>query len=136
MDIENIKLIGASALVLSSLMGSYYLILKIRGIHSEHPDPKLAYVTYSQMERVRAEMLRSLSDAVSDLRGLRAEIRDEARSMQKQFSRGILETRDLIGKNAQSISALAAQAEIANQRIGELTLKTDRLALRLKEEFE
>lgn len=136
MDIENAKLIGAGVVVISSLLGAYYIVLKIRELHSERPDPKLTYVTHSQMERVRAEIMRCLSESVQDLRSLRTEIRDEVRSMQKQYTRGFIEARDLIGKNAQSISALVAQAQIANQRIAELSMKTDRIALKIKEELD
>ena len=79
-------------------------------------------------------MMRSISEAVQDLRALRAEIREETRALQKQYSRNIGETRDLVGKNAENISALIAQAQIAGQRISELSLKTDRIVMKIKGE--
>lgn len=132
MEIENARLIGTGLMVLTSLLGAYYLILKIRESHAEKPDPKLTYVTYAHMEKVREEMMRAVSDAIQDLRILRAEIREETRSIQKQYSRNLDETRDLISRNAQNISSLVAQAQIANQRIAELSVKTDRLFMKAK----
>ena len=117
-------------MVFTSLLGAYYLVLKIRDLHAEKPDPKLTYATHSQMEKLRAEMMRCIADAVQDLRCLRSEIREETRSMQKHHARNIDEARELISRNAQSISSLAAQAQIANQRITELSVKTDRLIMK------
>ncbi|MBP3527014.1 MAG: hypothetical protein J6J65_10825, partial [Opitutales bacterium] len=68
MEIENAGFIGTGLVVLTSLLGAYYLVLRIREFHAEKPDPKLTYVTYSHMEKVRAEMMRCVSDAVQDLR--------------------------------------------------------------------
>ncbi len=130
MDIESAKVLGVGVMTFSSLLGAYYLILRIREYHSEKPDPKLTYVTHTQMEGVRSEMFRAIGDAVQDLRTLRSEIRDETRAMQKQCSRGLSEVHELISRNAQNISALVAQTQIANQRIAELTLKTDRLSMK------
>ena len=93
MEIENARFIGAGLMVLTSLLGAYYLVLKIRELHSEKPDPKLTYVTYSHMEKVRAEIMHCISDAVQDLRSLRSEIREETRSMQKQFPKHKLSRR-------------------------------------------
>ena len=121
-------------ITMTSLLGVYYLILRIREYHREKPDPKLTYVTHSQMEKVRAEMMRSISEAVQDLRALRAEIREDTRALQKQYSRALSDNRDLIGKNAQNISALIAQSQTASQRISELSLKTDRIVMKLKED--
>jgi len=132
MDIENSRAIGTAVVTLTSLLGAYYLILRIREHHGEHPDPKLTYVTHAQMDKVRAEMMRAISEAVQDLRALRAEIREETRSIQKQYSRSLTETRDLVSRNAQNISSLVAQAQIANQRIAELSVKTDRLAMKTR----
>lgn len=46
---------------------------------------------------------------------------------------GLDEARELISRNAQNISSLVAQAQIANQRIAELSVKTDRLFMKSKE---
>lgn len=134
MEIENTTAIGTAVVTLTSLLGAYYLILRIREHHEERPDPKLTYVTHAQMDKLRAEMMRSIFEAVQDLRALRAEIREETRALQKQYSRNIGETRDLVGKNAENISALIAQAQIAGQRISELSLKTDRIVMKIKGE--
>ncbi len=136
MNIENAEMVGAGILAMGSLLGAYYIMLKIREFHSERPDPKLTYVTHAQMDKVRAEFMRCISEAVQDLRALRAEIREEVRSMQKHCSRNLVETRELIGHNAQNISALVAQARIANQRISELSLKTYRIAIKIRGEAE
>ena len=64
---------------------------------------------------------------------MRAEIREETSSLQKQYARSLSETRELISRNAQNISSLIAQAQIANQRIAELSVKTDRIVMKLKE---
>ena len=118
---------------ITSLLGAYYLLLRIREHLREKPDPKLTYVTHSQMENVRGEIMKMLSDCVSDLRALRGEIRQESKSLTKYYHRSICETRDMIGKNSQSISSLIAQCTSANQRISELSLKTDRIILKIKE---
>ena len=55
--------------------------------------------------------------------------------MQKQYSHSLSETRDLVGKNAENISALVAQSQIAAQRIAELSTKTDRILLKVKGEI-
>ena len=130
MDTENATMLGTAMITLTSLLGSYYMILKIREQHSERPDPKLTYVTHAQ-----EETMQSISEAVRDLRALRAEIREETRAVQKQHARSLSETRDLVGKNAQNISALIAQAQIAGQRIAELSAKTDRIVLKMKGEI-
>ena len=135
MDIENSTILGTAMITFTSLLGAYYLILRIREFHREKPDPKLTYVTHAQMEKVRSEMMRAISEAVQDLRALRAEIREDTRALQKQYSRALSDNRDLIGKNAQNISALIAQSQTASQRISELSLKTDRIVMRLKEDM-
>ena len=132
MDIENAQIIGTALVSLTAILGAYCLALRIREFYAEKPDPKLTYVTHQQMEKVRAEIMRCLGEAVQDIRNLRAEIRDEVRTMQKQYIRGFEEARELAGRNAQNISSLIAQAQIANQRICELSLKTDRIVLKMK----
>ena len=77
--------------------------------------------------------MRTIGESLQDLRSLRAEIREETRSLQKQYARSLSETRELISRNAQNISSLIAQAQIANQRIAELSVKTDRIVMKLKE---
>lgn len=52
--------------------------------------------------------------------------------MQKQYSRSLDEARELISRNSQNISSLVAQAQIANQRIAELSVKTDRLFMKVR----
>jgi len=133
MDIENAKTLGLGMMTMVSILSAYYLVLRIREFHSEKPDPKLTYVTHTQLDKVREEIMRSIGESLQDLRALRAEIREETRGLQKQYSRSLSETRELISGNAQNISALIAQAQIANQRIAELTLKTDRIVMKLKE---
>ncbi len=130
---DNPEIIGTSLMSVTSLLGAYYLLLKIREQLREKPDPKLTYVTHSQMEKVRSEILKTLADCVQDMRALRAEIRDESKTLSKHYHRNICETRDMISKNSQNISSLIAQCASANQRICELSLKTDRMILKTKE---
>ena len=100
MDTENATMLGTAMITLTSLLGSYYMILKIREQHSERPDPKLTYVTHAQMDKLKEETMQSISEAVRDLRALRAEIREETRAVQKQHARSLSETRDLVGTNS------------------------------------
>lgn len=130
MDMENARLLGAGVFTISSLLGAYYIVLKIRQLHKDPMDPDMTYVTHAQMDKMRSELMRCLGEAVQDLRSLRSEIREEVRCMQRQYSKSLLETRELIGKNSQNISSLVAQARIANQRICELAVKTDRLVMK------
>ncbi len=134
MEIENATLTGTVVITITSLLGAYYLLLKIRDRHREYPDPKLTYVTHAQMDRLREEMTHSISEAVRELRALRAEIKEETRAAQKQYSRALSDNRDLIAKNSQNISALIAQSQTASQRIAELSMKTDSIVMRMKEE--
>lgn len=133
MDIENARTLGVGLITLTSLLGTYYLVLRIREFHMENPDPKLTYVTHAQLDKTRAEIMRTIGESLQDLRSLRAEIREETRSLQKQYARSLSETRELISRNAQNISSLIAQVQIANQRIAELSVKTDRIVMKLKE---
>ena len=130
MEIENANILGVGLISLTALLGAYYLILKIRELHSVVPNPKFAYVTYSQMERVREEMLKSVADAVRDLRALRSEIREETRLLQKHYTRSLEESRELISHNAENISSLIAQMRICHQRLSELSVKTDRILVK------
>ena len=133
MEIENANILGVGLISLTALLGTYYLILKIRELHSIVPNPKFAYVTYSQMERVREEMLKSVADAIRDLRALRSEIREETRSLQKHYMRSLEESRELISHNAENISSLIAQMSICHQRLSELSVKTDRILVKDRE---
>lgn len=134
MNINNPEIIGTSLISITSLLGAYYLILKIREQLREKPDPKLTYVTQTQMQRMRTEIVDMFSSYLQDLRALRLEIRDENKAMQKYYQRSFSDTRDMISKNAQNISSLIAQCSSANQRISELALKTDRIILKSKED--
>ncbi len=130
MDNYQSQIIGMAVMAASSLLGAYYLLLKIRKHHSEVCNPDFNHVTHSQLEKLRSEFLRILAEAMHDLRSLRVEIREDTRSNQRQYSKALAELRELIGKNSQDISALIAQTQIANQRITELSIKTDKLALK------
>lgn len=129
MDISESNAVGVGFFVLISILSAYYLILKIRRHHSEIRNPDFNYITQGHLEKVRCEIMRSLSEATHDLRTLRSEIREDSRNMQRQHTKSLVEMRELIGKNAQDISALAAQMQNASQRIIELSIKTDKLRL-------
>lgn len=120
-------------MVLTSLLGSYYLALRIREYHSGARDSENYFVTQSRLEHLRGEIMKTVSEAAQDLRTLRTEIREDIRSMQRQYAKAISEMGELISRNSQNISSLAAQARMANQRISELSLKTDKLAMKLKD---
>ena len=130
MNIDNPEIIGTSLMSLTSLLGAYYLVLKIRDQLKEKPDPKLTYATREQMEKVRDEIDRIVSAFSQDLRVLRADIRQENRALTKYWLRAMNETRQMVSSNAQNISSLIAQCSSANQRISELSLKTDRMILK------
>ena len=132
MDIYEPQLIGVGVMTATSLLGAYYLILKIRKHHTEVRDPDLTYVTHSQIEKLRCEFLRAIAEATHDLRSLRSEIREDTRAMQRQHLKSLHELRELVSKNAQDISSLIAQTQIANQRINELALRADKFALKLQ----
>ena len=132
MNIEYAQYIGAGLMAASSILGAYYLALKIRQHHLCARDPDLSFVTHSHLEKLRREFIRTMSEAARELRALRAEIREDTRSMQRQYAASLAQTRELISQNAQNISALSAQAALANQRISELAVKTDKLTLKMK----
>lgn len=134
MNFEYTQTICAGMLFLSSISISLYMALKIRALSECRRESNSAFVTHSHLEKVRREFMRTISDAACDLRTLRAQIGRDYRLMQSQYSASLAEMRELICKNAQSISALAAQSELANQRICELSLKTDKLALNSSKE--
>ena len=133
MDINEPQTVGVGVMALTSLLGAYYLILKIRKHLTDVRDPDLTYVTHSQMEKLRCEFLRAMAEATHDLRALRSEIREDTRSIQRQHSKSLEDLRELVGKNAQDTSALIAQTQMANQRINELSIRTDKLALTIRE---
>lgn len=110
------------------MLGAYYLALKIRDMQSEKPDPKITYVTYTNMEKMRNELMRIITESGGELRLLRSEIREDIRLMQRQYAQSLGETRELISKNAQNISSLIAQSALANQRIGELGVRVEKIA--------
>lgn len=96
MDTENATMLGTAMITLTSLLGSYYMILKIREQHSERPDPKLTYVTHAQMDKLKEETMQSISEAVRDLRARpRPKFGMETRAVQKQHARSLSETREL-----------------------------------------
>ncbi len=128
METQSSELLGLALTAATALLGAYYLALKIRDMQSEKPDPKITYVTYTNMEKMRNELMRIITESGGELRLLRAEIREDIRLMQRQYAQSLGETRELISKNAQNISALIAQSALANQRIGELGVRVEKIA--------
>ena len=128
METQSSELLGLALTAATVLLGAYYLALKIRDMQSEKPDPKITYVTYTNMEKMRNELMRIITESGGELRLLRAEIREDIRLMQRQYAQSLGETRELISKNAQNISALIAQSALANQRIGELGVRVEKIA--------
>ena len=128
METQSSELLGLALTAATALLGAYYLALKIRDMQSEKPDPKITDVTYTNMEKVRNELMRIITESGGELRLLRAEIREDIRLMQRQYAQSLGETRELISKNAQNISALVAQSALANQRIGELGVRVEKIA--------
>ncbi|MFI3291738.1 MAG: hypothetical protein R3Y46_07670 [Opitutales bacterium] len=126
MNIDSPELLGLGLSAITALMATYYLILKIKDIQKENPDPKLTYVTYAQMDKVRNELMRIICESEQELRTLRSEIRDDSRQMLKQYLIGLGKTRDLISKNAQDISSLIAHTTTITQRVNEISIKVDK----------
>ncbi len=127
---ESPELLGLGLTAITAMMGTYYLVLKIKDIQKESPDPKLTYVTYAQMDKVRNELMRIICESEQELRVLRAEIRDDSRQMLKQYLIGLSKTRDLISKNAQDISSLIAQSSTITHRVNEISIKVDKFLAR------
>lgn len=130
MNMESPELLGLGLTAITAMMGTYYLVLKIKDIQKESPDPKLTYVTYAQMDKVRNELMRIICESEQELRVLRAEIRDDSRQMLKQYLIGLSKTRDLISKNAQDISSLIAQSSTITHRVNEISIKVDKFLAR------
>ena len=135
METQSSELLGLALTAATALLGAYYLALKIRDMQSEKPDPKITYVTYTNMEKMRNELMRIITESGGELRLLRAEIREDIRLMQRQYAQSLGETRELISKNAQNISALVAQSALANQRIGELGVRVEKSQQRRQNEL-
>ncbi len=134
MNPQSPEFIGTGLMISTALLAAYYLVLKIKESHSERPDPKLTYATQAHLERTRSELMQAITEVVKDVRSLRSEIRHDIANVQTQYSQSLTETRELISKNAQNISALIAQAQLSNQRIAELNLRTDKISMRTKKE--
>ena len=85
MNMNNPEIIGTCLMSITSLLGAYYLLLKIRENLREKPDPKITYVTHAQMQQMREEFTEMNASHLQDLRLLRVEIRDEYKTMQKYW---------------------------------------------------
>ena len=120
MNINETQFIGSLVAGMSSLLGAYYLTLRIREMFAEKPDPKLTYATKAEMERVRVSM---------------DEMRREwnaGRAVIEERSNGALASvHELIRRNAEHIAVLIAQAEMFDRRITETAQRVDRLGERI-----
>jgi hypothetical protein len=119
-SIDGAQFVGAVLMALSSLMGAYYLTLRIREAFTEKPDPKLTYATRVDLERLRS----SMEDMRRDWSAGREA--SEERSANASAS-----AHELIRRNAEHIAVLIAQAEMFERRITEAVGRIDRISERM-----
>lgn len=96
---------GTALIVVLSLLSAYALLLRVREHFRELPDPKLTYATLAELDKVRLQINQLQRDIKEDFRNVNA----------------------LVRENAEHIAALIAQSTLYNQRLNELSVKTDRL---------
>lgn len=112
--------VGTVLMALSSLMGAYYLTLKIREMFTEKPDPKLTYATRTDLERVREGV---------DV--LRRDLSAGREATAERINGGLASAHELIRRNAEHIAVLIAQAEMFERRIAEAVGRIDRISERM-----
>lgn len=130
MKFESAEEIGIGLIIVASLLSLYLLALKIWDYHKEKPDPKLTYVTHVNLERMRCELMRIITEEAEELRNIRCELRDDIKCISKTHMDSLSAVREMIARNSQDTSALSAQMQLINQRITELSIKTDKLIFR------
>lgn len=121
MDLQNADILGVSLLVLFTLLGIYTLLLRIREYSRENPDPKLTYATWPELDKLRLSLKCLERDHRKDIEYLRAEIKSDHNRLDRT-----------IQKNTERVSALLAAQHLMQQRLSELTHKTDKTLEKLK----
>ncbi|MBN1403814.1 MAG: hypothetical protein JW942_05025 [Opitutales bacterium] len=119
-SIDGVQYVGTVLMALSSLMGAYYLTLKIREMFTEKPDPKLTYATRTDLERVREGV---------DV--LRRDLSAGREATAERINGGLASAHELIRRNAEHIAVLIAQAEMFERRIAEAVGRIDRISERM-----
>ena len=127
LDIINTHNLGALTLLISSLIGGYYLLLQIKEFYAEKPDPKVTYAKISDLTNLKTHLNTSIKDNKSDLLHLRLEFKNDLNNHSKVFHKTIKQIQSLVQRNAQHIASLIAQCQSNNQRITEINIKTDKL---------
>ncbi len=112
------QFIGAVLMALSSLMGAYYLTLRIREAFSRgaHSEP----ASRAELERLRGD--------IADMRG---EWRDWRDAVEGRCDGGLASAHELIRRNAEHIAVLIAQGEMLERRLSEAVGRIDRIGERL-----
>lgn len=105
LPLEQANTMGTALIVTLSLLSAYALLLRVREHFREHPDPKLTYATLAELDKVRLQINQLQRDIKEDFRNVNA----------------------LVRENAEHIAALIAQSTLYNQRLNELSVKTDRI---------
>lgn len=123
--------IGTALLTLSTLLGAYLLVLRIRDYWSESPDPKLTYATIKQLELTQHRIQQNENHNQKQIQALRLETKKDLQLRDNRSDDALEVLRELITRNAQSIAALTAKAHINDQRFTELNSKSDQILQKL-----
>lgn len=117
----------STLLVIVSTLSIYLLILRIRDFHKERPDPKLTYAPKSDLDKLRRELSLHQRDHKRDCERIQAEHKADHMELNRRRSQSMGTLRTLIVKNTEHLAALQAQHLMMQQRLSELSLKTDKL---------
>ncbi|MFA5258092.1 MAG: hypothetical protein WC360_08075 [Opitutales bacterium] len=119
-SLEGTQFVGAVLMALSSLMGAYYLTLRIRAAFAAQSDPKADFATRTELERLRS----SLDDARRDCGAGR-------QAVEERTDDALASVHELIRRNAEHIAVLIARSEMFERRIAEAVGRIDRISERL-----
>jgi hypothetical protein len=120
MNMNEAQFIGSTLAAATSLMGAYFLTLRIREMFAEKPDPKLTYATKAEMDRVR-----------ESIDGMRRDWTAGRADIAAREDNALSSVHELIRRNAEHIAVLIAQAEMFDRRLTETAQRVDRLGERI-----
>ncbi len=128
MQYESAEFIGSTVLALSTLLGVYSLINRMRKpAFKSLAGPTLPYLPSAEFDSFRTHVHTLFKETTSDLRRVRQEIRTDYNYLFERLLNSFSEAHALIQNNAQHIATLIAQQQMTHQRLSELTIKTDKL---------
>ncbi len=131
-NFDSNQFLGSTVIALSTLLGAYSLIRRFRQEPSHDSPPALSsppplFVTLSELDSFRAQTIALHRDTSSEIHRLRQEIKADYHYLFERLLSSFTDAHSLIQRNAQHVSALIAQQQMTNQRLSELTVKTDKL---------